>query len=195
MIELAPRHKFGLTLESPLMPASGTFGYGDAYKDFVELSCLGAVVTNPVSWRSRRAASGQRIGVRDRHFVVHTGWPNLGLRRVVRRYREVWARSPVPVIVHLLATRPSEVHRAVARLSGIPGVRGVELGFVADAEPERALSLLNAAVADGDLPVIAQIPFGRVGELAAPFVNHGADALALTAPPRAVLPLDSGPVG
>lgn len=194
MIELAPRHKFGLALDGPLMAASGTFGYGDVYQDFLDLSLLGAIVTNPVSWRPRRAAAGQRIGVRDEHFVIHTGWPNPGVRRAIRTYGEVWERSPVPVIVHLLATRPSEVHRAAARLSGIPGVRGVELGFVADTEPERALSQLEAAADGGDLPVIAQIPFGRVGELASLLTDHGADALVLTAPPRAVLPLDVGVV-
>jgi dihydroorotate dehydrogenase (NAD+) catalytic subunit len=189
MIELAPNHKFGLPIAVPVMPACGAFGYGDAYPDLVDLSSLGAVVTNPVSLRPRHAARGQRIGIRERGFVVHTGWPNPGLRKLLRAYRDVWARSPVPVIVHVLATRPVEVARVVRALSGVRGVGGVELGFAADASAERILNTLTAAVDESDRPVIAKVPFGRVADLALPCVDYGADALTLTAPPRAVLPL------
>ncbi|MBN1246713.1 MAG: hypothetical protein JXC32_03605 [Anaerolineae bacterium] len=192
MIELAPKHKYGCPIAVPVMPATGAFGFGEAYHDLVELSKLGAVVTNPVSFRPRRAASGHRIGVRGDHFVVHTGWPNPGLRRLVRQFGPSWARLPVPVIVHLLATRPAEIARAVAHLSGVQNVRGIELGFIEDIKPQAACTLLSAAVEEGDLPVIVKIPFGRVDDLATRLVAAGADAVTLTAPPRAVLPLPSG---
>ena len=42
---------------------------------------------------------------------------------------------------------------------------------------------------EGDVPVIAQIPFDRVEDLAPYLARQGADALTLTAPPRAVLPV------
>lgn len=189
MIELAPNHKFGLPIDVPVMPACGAFGYGDVYQDLVDVSNLGAVITNPVSLRPRRAARGQRIGVWGQGFVVHTGWPNPGLRKVIQTYRDTWERFPVPVIVHVLATRPAEVARVVRYLSGVRGVRGVELGFAADASAERVLNTLAAAVDESDLPVIAKVPFGRVDALAVPLVEQGADAVTLTAPPRAVLPL------
>jgi dihydroorotate dehydrogenase (NAD+) catalytic subunit len=189
MVELAPRHKYGLTLTVPVMPASGTFGYGDAYQDLVDVALLGAVVTNPVSLRSRRTAPGRRIGVRGDAFVVHTGWPNPGLNRVIRTYSETWERLPIPVIVHLLASRPEEVAQTAARLSGVAGVAGIELGFPATISVRDARATVEAAANEGDLPVIAKIPFGRVERLAPILAAHGADALTLTAPPRAVLPV------
>ena len=106
-IELAPHHKFGLVLPSSVMPASGIFGYGDLYRDLVDVSALGAMVTHPVSYRPRHASRGQRVAVHGEHVLIHTGWPNPGLRRVIRRYGRLWSRFPVPVIVHLLATTPS----------------------------------------------------------------------------------------
>ena len=75
-IELAPRHKQGLPIPSPVMPAAGTFGYGPEYRDLMaykaaddadkaadnadkaaddadkaanDAHLLGAIVTNPVS--------------------------------------------------------------------------------------------------------------------------------------------------
>ena len=49
MIELAPTHKYGLTLPTPVMPAAGVFGYGDVYRDLLDAGVLGALVTNPIS--------------------------------------------------------------------------------------------------------------------------------------------------
>lgn len=34
----------GLSLKNPVMTASGTFGYGEEYADFVDLNKLGAVI-------------------------------------------------------------------------------------------------------------------------------------------------------
>lgn len=193
MIELAPRHKFGLPIASPVMPAAGAFGYGDTYHDLVDLRVLGALVTNPVSLNPREGARGQRIAVHGDHFVAHTGLPNPGVQRVLRHYRQMWERLPIPVIVHLIATTPAETAKAAERLSGIPNVAGIELGLVDNITPQRALNLLDAARADGDLPVIVRVPFTSVDALAPLLANHGADALTLTAPPRAVLPVLDAP--
>ena len=186
LIELAPRHKYGLPIAAPVMPAAGAFGYGDAYRDLIAVHDLGAIVTNPVSWRPRHAAAGPRVVIHDESFLVHTGHPNPGVRKVVRQHRQGWEHLDVPIIVHLLAATPSEVAEAAAWLSGVHVVAGLELGLAADVTPEQAAICLDAAQTEGDLPVIARVPFGRVGELAPLLVEAGADALTLTAPPRAV---------
>lgn len=193
MIELAPRHKYGLPLPGPVMPAAGVLGYGDIYRDLVDVARLGALVTTPVSWRPRHAARGERVAARGEHVVLHTGLPNPGLRAVIREYGRLWDRYPIPVIVHLLATTVAETARAAARLSTVAGVLGVELGLAEDALPEDALDLVAAASAEGDLPVIARVPFSRAAALIPHLREAGADALTLTAPPRAVLPLDDVP--
>ena len=189
MIELAPNHKYGLTIDVPLMPASGAFGFGDAYGDLVDISKLGAIVTNPISLQPRQAAQGRRIAVHEDAFVVHTGWPNPGARRVIREYGATWERLAVPVIVHLLANHAPDAARAAALFSAVPNVRAIELGFTAAVSRKRAVELVAAAANEGDLPIIAQIPFDRVDDLAPYLARQGVDALTLTAPPRAVLPI------
>lgn len=191
-VNLAPNHKYGLVLPASVMPAAGILGYGDAYRDLVDLSALGAVVTHPLSLRPRRAARGARVAVRGDHVLIHTGWPNPGLRRAVRRHGKSWARCPVPVIVHLLATTPNDVGRAADRLSSVEGVAGLELGFASDTPPDDVCALVDAAKFEGAHPLIAKVPAGRVGDLAPALVEGGVDALTLTAPPRSVLPLYRG---
>ncbi len=191
MYELAPHHKFGLSLKSPVMPASGAAGYGDEYSHLINYSLLGAFVTNPVSLRPRKAARGRRLRVHSDHLVVHTGLPNPGVKAVVQKYRKIWERLPIPVIVHLIATTPEETAKVATRLSNITGVVGIELGLADRTTPDRAIHMVHAA-ADGDLPVIVRIPFGRVDDLAPLLSEEGASALTLTAPPRVVLPPEQG---
>lgn len=38
-----------LRLKNPVMTASGTFGYGEEFADFLDLGCLGAVVVKGIS--------------------------------------------------------------------------------------------------------------------------------------------------
>lgn len=190
MLELAPRHKFGLPISLPLMPAAGVAGFGDAPREWLDVSLLGAFVTNPVSLRPRKAAHGPRISTHGRTVVLHTGWPNPGLKSVLRTHRRAWARLPVPVIVHLLATTPDEVAQASRRLADTSAVQGIELGLPPEVNWEEAITLLDAARESG-LPILVQIPFEQVDDLAAPLAEAGADALVLFAPPRAVLPAAS----
>lgn len=175
------------------MPAAGTFGYGDAYREWVDYTALGALVTNPVSLNPRRAARRPRVGVHGDQLVIHTGLPNPGLRAILREYRGVWERLPIPVIVHVVATTPAETGAVCEQLSGARGVAGVELGLAEGTSISKALALLDAARAGGDLPIVVRVPFSRVDTLAPALARGGVDALTLTAPPRAVLPLGASP--
>lgn len=191
MIELAPNHKFGLPLATPVLPAAGVFGYGEAYRDLLDYGGLGALVTNPVSLRPRRAAHGARITTHGEHLLVHTGHPNPGLHSVLRQNREVWERLGLPVILHLFAANPVELAEAADQLAGETAIHGIELGLDENTDLDLALALLRSVRLSSDLPVIVRVPFGGVSMLAQPVAEAGADALTLTAPPRGMLPSSS----
>ena len=55
-IELA-----GVRLQNPVMPASGTFGYGQEYKDVFDLNKLGALVTKSITKEPRYGNELPRI--------------------------------------------------------------------------------------------------------------------------------------
>ena len=50
-----------LSLPSPVMVASGTFGFGAEYAPYVELTSLGAIVTKAVTLEPREGNPGPRI--------------------------------------------------------------------------------------------------------------------------------------
>ena len=50
-----------ITLNNPVMPASGTFGYGEEYSHFFDLNKLGAIVTKGVSISPQEGNISPRI--------------------------------------------------------------------------------------------------------------------------------------
>jgi len=185
MIEVTRGGKTPLTLANPVMAAAGTVGFdGAAYRDLIDLSKLGALVTNPITWQPRRVARGTRVVPLPAGVLVHTGLPNPGIRQVVTRYRERWARSLTPIIVHVMATMPAEVAQCVAALEGCAGVIGVEIGLHDQATPAEIGPLVEAALSHTQLPVLVRVPLYSALETARAAAEAGAGGVVVAAPPR-----------
>jgi dihydroorotate dehydrogenase (NAD+) catalytic subunit len=192
MIELAPQHKRGLTLKSPLMPASGSAGFSNEYTGLIDWSRWGAFVTNPVTGRARKPA-GEPVSIDlGAALLIHTGIPNPGIRAVIKSHQQAWKRLSVPVIVHVAGVTPDDVAECVVRLVIVEGVGGIELG-VRDEEDEGAVAaLIAAAVEAGEMPVFVRLPLERAVEFAPACVEAGATGLVVASPPRGTLPWGSG---
>jgi dihydroorotate dehydrogenase (NAD+) catalytic subunit len=186
--------KLDLAFDPPWMNAAGSLGFAPARGGPLDLGRLGAFVTNPLSLEPRRPAHAARYAAYPGGFLLHTGYPNPGLRAVLRRYGEAWGRSPIPVLVHLLCKQADELKLAVRRLEGQPGVAGIELGLAPEVDPQQALKLVQAAA--GELPLIVRLPLERAVELASRILGHGAGAEEVAAfslgPPRGSLPVPEG---
>ncbi len=162
------------------MNTAGTFGFAPNSKVPVDLSQFGAFVTNPISRGPRTPARGKRFTTYPGGFVLHTGLPNPGLSAVIKKYRQRWARSAVPVIVHLLALEPISLTRMIERLEGIEGIMGIEVGLPPDVDPGSAFEFTQAAI--GELPAIVRLPLEQSDELAQVVIEAGATAISLGAP-------------
>ena len=193
MIELAPYHKVGLSLSRPLMPAAGCFGYGTEYAGLVDIACLGAVVTNPVSLRPRRGTSQPRLVETSGGFVLNTGDQNPGVRRVIQRHAAAWKRMGVPIIVHLAPDAPADIARTVGALEGTGVVAGLEIDLPDNASPTEAARLV-AAARQSELPLLVRLPLAQAVDTSPACVEMGADALVVAAPPVAAARHLSGQV-
>ena len=172
--------KNDLFLEKPMMNAAGTLGFAPDPKSSVDISCLGAFVTNPVSRGPRTPARGKRFVSFPGGFLLHSGLPNPGLSAIIKKYGSRWARSSIPVIVHLLAIEPSSLARMIEHLEGIDGVMGIEIGLPPDVDPETAFDFSQAAI--GELPAIIRLPLEQAIDLAPIVMDAGASAISLGAP-------------
>jgi dihydroorotate dehydrogenase (NAD+) catalytic subunit len=181
--------KYDLILDTPLMNAAGILGYIPDPHAGLDFSRLGAFVTHPVSLKPRTPAHGQRCLAYPGGILVHTGYPNPGLRAVLRRYAARWRSARLPVIVHLLAQHPGEIAAALAMLEGLEGVHGVEVGLPPGSSRELAVEM--ALAARGELPVVVRIALDQAAELAGPVAECGVAAISLGAP-RGALPGEGG---
>jgi dihydroorotate dehydrogenase (NAD+) catalytic subunit len=166
------------------MPAAGTFGYGNLYREMVNLTKIGAIVTNPVTYRARKAARGQRVVPLDSGVLVHTGMPNPGVSKVIRRWRDAWSNLPVPVILHLAATTLEDVQKSMEIIDHAELVAAVELGLPDDIGYNEAAELTEAATRRAEKPIIVRLPMYDAYEIARAVADAGAGALVVAAPPR-----------
>lgn len=181
--EIVRPGKYSLTVNTPVMPAAGTVGFGDSYKKLVNFEKIGAIVTNPVTIDQWNPATGTRIVNLDAGVLVHTGLPNPGLNRVVKKYRNIWEKLPIPIIMHLVGTSVDNIERAGRRLDEVDEVNAVELGLNDDISEDEAFALTEAA-AKMEKPVLVRLPFYDTYRLADAVVDAGADALVVSGAPR-----------
>ncbi len=174
-----------LVFEPPLMNAAGTLGFAPDPRAPVDWARLGAFVTHPISRAPRTPAGGPRLLEFPGGVLLHTGLPNPGLKSAIQRYGRRWARSPLPVIVHLLAQTPEELAGMVAAVEPLEGVMGVEVGLPLDGDAALVAALARAG--RGELPLILRLPLDAAPALASAALDGGADAVSL-GPPRGTLP-------
>lgn len=182
-------YKQALHLPRPLMNAAGTLGFVPERSSLLQVESLGAFVTNPISLDPRRAARGTRLVPFPGGFLLHTGYPNPGLRTALRRFAPRWARLPEPVIVHVLAQTPEDVHQLVLALEALENVAAVELGLPPGIDPETAQVMFSKA--QGELPVIFRLPFEQALPVGQALRQAGGIYVSLS-PPRGLLPAPDG---
>jgi dihydroorotate dehydrogenase (NAD+) catalytic subunit len=178
-----------LTIDSPCMNAAGTLGFAPPSRWPIS-EPMGAFLTNPISLGPRTPAGDRGLLNFPGGLLLHSGLPNPGLSRVLRKYGERWAQSALPIWVHLIGSNPDEIHQMVRRLEGQEGVMAIEVGVPPDARGNEALTFVDAAL--GELPVIAHLPLTAAGEAwLDELPKLGAAALSLGGP-RGLLPSGTG---
>lgn len=185
--------KADVLLSPPLANASGSLGFAPDLHGALEWARFGAFFTNPISLAPRRPAATSDCLEFPGGFLLHSGYPNPGLRRVLEQYAPAWGRSSLPVIVSLLPQAMADVPQMLARLEGLPGVMGVELSLPPGVGRGALLELAQAAF--GELAVILRLPVNEALELVGgadgaglePLLEAGLSAISLGAP-RGALP-------
>jgi dihydroorotate dehydrogenase (NAD+) catalytic subunit len=118
----------GLCLRTPVLVASGTFGYGfDAPQ--IDRTALGGIFTKGTTLRPRRGNEPTRIAETPSGMLNAIGLQNPGVGVVARDYAPQWAGWDVPVIVNVAGESVDEYAAVAGRLGGVPGVSGIELNI------------------------------------------------------------------
>lgn len=73
----------GLSLDNPIIPASGTFGFGYEFTQFYDINILGSIATKGTTKEPRFGNPTPRIAECDRGMINSVGLQNPGIDKVI----------------------------------------------------------------------------------------------------------------
>jgi dihydroorotate dehydrogenase (NAD+) catalytic subunit len=177
--------KQDLSFRTPICNAPGSLGFYPDLKRMPEIAHLGAFFTNPISLHSRTPASDRCVLPYSGGILLHSGYPNPGLTRIVKICSSRWADSPVPVIPHLLVESIFQLNEMIERLDGLTNLAAISLSFPENLPDIEILSWLDQIICE--LPLILQVPPARLPSLANFLQETQVSALSMSAS-RGTLP-------
>lgn len=156
----------GIAMNTPVMTASGTFGFGEEFADFVDLNRLGGVMVKGTTLKPRRGNDGVRITETPMGMMNCIGLENPGVEVLLTKTLPRLKQYGMNVIVNISGGTVDEYGELAAMLD-VPEVAAIELnvscpnvkegGIVFGTDPKAAAAVLKAAKAKTDKPVILKL--------------------------------------
>ena len=181
-----------LTLQNPVMVASGTFGYGVEYSQLLDLDQLGAVVVKGIRLHPVRGNPPPRTVEVASGLINAIGLQGPGVDGFIKKYWPFLKKLKVPAIINIWGTTVDEYAEVARRFDALGGVGALELNVSCPNIKEggaqfgtdvKLLSRVVAACRKATaLPLITKMspnvvsiaPYAKAAEEA------GSDALAVT---------------
>jgi dihydroorotate dehydrogenase (NAD+) catalytic subunit len=179
----------GVRLRTPVMAASGTFGYGTEVP-LCDRALLGGMVSKGILLAPRPGTPPPRIVETPSGMLNAIGLQGPGVEAVIRDYAPLWATWDFPVLVNVNGETVDEYGELAARLDGVPGVAGLEVnvscpnvregGMFFGNDPRTAAAVTAAVRRRTALPVWVKLTpaVTDIAEIARACEQAGADALS-----------------
>ncbi len=155
-----------LKLKNPVMTASGTFGYGKEFSEFVDLNKLGAIVVKGISLKPMKGNPAPRICETPAGMLNAIGLQNPGLKGFIRHQLPFLKELKTKIIVNILGNSVNEYIELAEELESL-GIDAVELnvscpnvkkgGIVFGTEPKVFEQLIKEVRQRVKLPIITKL--------------------------------------
>ncbi len=119
----------GIKMRNPVMPASGTFGYGEEYEPFLDLEKIGAIVTKGLSLKPKAGNPTPRIAETISGMLNAIGLQNVGIDAFIKHKIPFLETVNTPTIANFFGNTLDEYGEVANRLNDIDAIAGVELNI------------------------------------------------------------------
>jgi dihydroorotate dehydrogenase (NAD+) catalytic subunit len=182
----------GVELASPVIAASGTFGYGVEFEEIVSLNRIGAFVTKGLSLEPMAGNPSPRVIETASGMMNAIGLQNMGVRAFVEQ--KVPRLNKIPgavVIANVFGFTVKDCCEVVRVLNDAPGIALYELnascpntkhgGMVFGTDPRSLDDLVRTVVKVSTRPVMVKLSpnVTSIGQMALVAEEGGAQALSL----------------
>ena len=180
----------GIYMNTPVLTASGTFGFGEEFAEFVDLSRLGGVMVKGTTLKPRRGNEGVRITETPMGMLNCIGLENPGVEVFLQETLPRLANYNMNVIVNISGSTVEE-YGILAEMLDVPGVAAIELnvscpnvkegGIVFGTDPKAAAAVVKEAKAHTKKPVILKLSpnVTDIVTMAKAVEDAGADIISL----------------
>ncbi len=181
----------GLRLNNPVTVASGTFGYGREYEDFLDISKIGGLIVKGTTLEPRPGNIPPRIVETAAGMLNAIGLENPGIDVFLEDYLPYLREKKVTVIANIAGNTIEEYGQIAALIDKHKGVGAIELniscpnvqkgGLQFGTSPDMIAQVVKIVKQETSLPVIPKLSpnVTDIVEMALAAQEAGADALSM----------------
>ena len=182
----------GIELDNPVIPASGTFGYGYEFAELYDINCLGTFSFKGTTLRPRFGNPTPRIAEAEGGMLNAVGLQNPGVDAVIReelpKLKKCFGK---PVMANVSGFSVDEYAEVCRRLDGEPQVGWLEVnvscpnvhggGMSFGTDPKMAADVTRAVKAVTTKPVLVKLSpnVTDIAAIARACEDAGADGISL----------------
>jgi dihydroorotate dehydrogenase (NAD+) catalytic subunit len=117
----------GVEFKNRVFVASGTFGYGDEVRDFVDVNRIGGIFTKSLSWNPRPGNPPQRIVETASGMLNSIGLANIGVQAFIEQKIPYLCTLNTRIIANIAASSLKEFCDVLSTLERQDGIAGYEI--------------------------------------------------------------------
>lgn len=184
-------HIGSLTLQNPVMTASGTFGYGLEFADLVELDQIGGIIVKGTTLAPRQGNPYPRMAETAQGMLNCVGLQNKGVDYFCEHIYPEVRKINTAVLVNVSGNSPEDYAECARRIAELDGIPAIELniscpnvrqgGMAFGVTCEGAASVVNAVRAAYPKTLIVKLSpnVTSIADIARAVEAEGADAVSL----------------
>ena len=181
----------GIQFQNPVLTASGTFGYGLEYTDFIDLNLLGGIVVKGLSTKPSHGNSPPRMVETASGMLNAIGLQNIGVEVFINEKLPLLKKFNANIIVNFFGDTQDEYVLAAERLNDVTEIAALEMniscpnvekgGMTFGTDPKITEELVRKVRKVTSSPLIVKLSpnVTDIVVMAKAAVNGGADALSI----------------
>ncbi len=113
-------------IKSPIIGASGTYGYNDEFEDFINLNYFGAISTKGITLEKRAGNEGDRIFEVQNGMINRIGLENVGIESFIKEKLPILNSKNIDFILNI-AGNTIEDYEKLAKIANDNKIKAIEV--------------------------------------------------------------------
>ncbi len=118
-----------IELKNPVMTASGTFGYGEEYADFIDIDALGGIVVKGTTLHHREGNPYPRMAETPKGMLNSVGLQNGGVEKFATEIYPRIKHYNTAIFVNVSGSTIEEYIKVAERINELDHIPGIELNI------------------------------------------------------------------